>query len=56
MYEFLRSLNSFVSNDVDVDLDIVENLFGMIKGNMLDANWPLSTLGGYNHPLNPFHV
>jgi len=32
MHEFFRPLNSFASNDVNVDFDLLENLFDMLKG------------------------
>jgi len=52
MNEFLKPLNSFSSNDANVDLGHVEGLFNMLMGNMLDANWSLRTLRGYNPSLD----
>ena len=45
-----------MSNDINVDLGLEDNLFNMLKGNAIDKNWSLGTFGGYNPSLDPFHV
>jgi len=54
MHGFLRPLESFVSNDIGMDSDLVENLFDLLKGYVLDANWFVDTLGGYDPSIDPY--
>jgi len=56
MYEFLRQLDSFVSNGINVNSDIVDNLFDMLKERVIGDNWSQGTFGGYSPSLDPFHV
>ena len=56
MHKFFKPLDSFVSNGINVDLGIVNNLFDVLKGSMIDDNWSLGTFGGSNSSLDHFHV
>ena len=45
-----------MSNDVNADLGLVDNLFNMLKVNAMHNNWSLGIFGCYNPSLHPFHV
>ena len=45
-----------MTKDINGDSNLMDNLFDMPKGNVIDDNWSLGAFGGYNPFLDPFHV